>query len=502
MSEKFQPQTFDINSINGGKRYQNGYGVTAESINSAIEASAFAQSIATNQPDITDAGLVGNPSVSITNAGNGTPRLKFSRLRGQDGITPHIGENGNWWIGEVDTGVKAQGEKGDMSNYYTKAETDAELAVLYNALAVGGIVYKVDTESEYSERITADGLPVLDGSKAVLKKVVGNTGIDGTELVNSSFAGIESTGKNIFDTSFIQDTTYANGSSVKNNGDGTITVVKKAGDRINIGTSKYLPQGTYNLSDMTGNRSGVFVQVSNDKTMFATASFATVSRTFEAGYVDFILYSEKDIETTAILTPQLEVGNAATEFEPYIKSEITFPKTEMPLGKTIDFESGKITDYGVRLVLTGNEDWKEYTPASGSAEEGYFVAYMGLKQPSLVPEDIDKVVCPDFPYKPYGYASPKSGGCISVSSLGSMLFIKTNNVSTVEELKELLADAYYDDVPYTIHYVSATLQSETTFAAKNKYLVWKNGMEIVLGNDGAEYETHNMLTQNYIVEKE
>ena len=35
---------------------------------------------------------------------------------GKDGNTPFIGENGNWWIGETDTGVKAagvDGEKGD-----------------------------------------------------------------------------------------------------------------------------------------------------------------------------------------------------------------------------------------------------------------------------------------------------------------------------------------------------------------------------------------------------
>ena len=31
---------------------------------------------------------------------------------GADGITPHIGDNGNWFIGETDTGVKAQGESG------------------------------------------------------------------------------------------------------------------------------------------------------------------------------------------------------------------------------------------------------------------------------------------------------------------------------------------------------------------------------------------------------
>ena len=33
-------------------------------------------------------------------------------VNGKDGITPHIGANGNWWIGETDTGVKAEGKDG------------------------------------------------------------------------------------------------------------------------------------------------------------------------------------------------------------------------------------------------------------------------------------------------------------------------------------------------------------------------------------------------------
>ena len=28
------------------------------------------------------------------------------------GYVPYIGENGNWWIGDTDTGVKAEGEDG------------------------------------------------------------------------------------------------------------------------------------------------------------------------------------------------------------------------------------------------------------------------------------------------------------------------------------------------------------------------------------------------------
>ena len=35
---------------------------------------------------------------------------------GEDGDTPYIGENGNWWIDGVDTGVKAEGKDGNDNN--------------------------------------------------------------------------------------------------------------------------------------------------------------------------------------------------------------------------------------------------------------------------------------------------------------------------------------------------------------------------------------------------
>lgn len=34
--------------------------------------------------------------------------------QGAPGTTPHIGENGNWWIGETDTGVNAEGQPGEV----------------------------------------------------------------------------------------------------------------------------------------------------------------------------------------------------------------------------------------------------------------------------------------------------------------------------------------------------------------------------------------------------
>lgn len=38
--------------------------------------------------------------------------VKAQGNTGTDGQTPHIGDNGNWWVGTTDTGVKAQGDKG------------------------------------------------------------------------------------------------------------------------------------------------------------------------------------------------------------------------------------------------------------------------------------------------------------------------------------------------------------------------------------------------------
>ena len=46
-------------------------------------------------------------------------------VSGKDGNTPFIGENGNWWIGDTDTGVKATGEKGEKGDTGEKGETGA-----------------------------------------------------------------------------------------------------------------------------------------------------------------------------------------------------------------------------------------------------------------------------------------------------------------------------------------------------------------------------------------
>lgn len=52
---------------------------------------------------------------------------------GADGITPNIGPNGNWWIGDTDTGVKAEGK-----DYVL---TDADKAEMVSAVIAALPVY-------------------------------------------------------------------------------------------------------------------------------------------------------------------------------------------------------------------------------------------------------------------------------------------------------------------------------------------------------------------------
>ena len=58
-----------------------------------------------------DNGNVGLCTRRIDKAdGSGSASITYKgTLKGTDGITPHIGENGNWYIGDTDTGVSAEG---------------------------------------------------------------------------------------------------------------------------------------------------------------------------------------------------------------------------------------------------------------------------------------------------------------------------------------------------------------------------------------------------------
>lgn len=80
----FEAKKFSLSDIHNGIRYANGDIPDAEAINAPIEAAAFAQTLATNTPDISEIDGGGVASVSIVPSANGV-RFKFNSLKGKEG---------------------------------------------------------------------------------------------------------------------------------------------------------------------------------------------------------------------------------------------------------------------------------------------------------------------------------------------------------------------------------------------------------------------------------
>lgn len=94
------PSKVDFNNID---EVQNGDGITPEHINYPLRASALVQSLATTQPDNTNAGNIGTPKVSIDNS-SGSPRFKFENLKGATGAKV----TGITKVGETAEGIQYQ----------------------------------------------------------------------------------------------------------------------------------------------------------------------------------------------------------------------------------------------------------------------------------------------------------------------------------------------------------------------------------------------------------
>jgi len=147
--------------------------------------------------------------ISFTDGETFQQKFNNGELKGQDGvsgtngITPHIGDNGNWFIGETDTNKPSQGTNGLNGNDgvgITKSEvnTSGELVITYSngdSTNLGKIVGKdgldgidgkdgigiTNAEINNSGELT---LTYSNGTSANLGKVVGADGKDGADLSN------------------------------------------------------------------------------------------------------------------------------------------------------------------------------------------------------------------------------------------------------------------------------------------------------------------------------
>lgn len=105
------------------------------------------------------------------------------KFDGEDGITPHVGENGNWFAGDVDLGIRAQGEKGDKGD-----PGDTPYVGANGNWFVGdfdtGVKAKSEDVSLYAEDLYTSGVLVTDDLESFV--MTGKTSDAGTpQLITS-----------------------------------------------------------------------------------------------------------------------------------------------------------------------------------------------------------------------------------------------------------------------------------------------------------------------------
>lgn len=105
---------------------------------------------------------------------------EFDGEPGAPGTTPHIGENGNWWIGNADTGVKAQGKDGKPGEDYVLTEADkneiAEVAAELVDIPDGGSLEQV-ADITLAETVASVNIPFEKKLKHLLVAVYPPAGI-------------------------------------------------------------------------------------------------------------------------------------------------------------------------------------------------------------------------------------------------------------------------------------------------------------------------------------
>ena len=120
---------------------------------------------------------------------------------GQAGVSPHIGANGNWFIGETDTGVKAQGANGQNGTSVSAGNGDPTTGNVqgnpgdtYIDLSTGN-VYQMGDNGEWGTPIDNSGVAVphigangnwFIGENDTGVKAQGPAGQDGTSILTGS----------------------------------------------------------------------------------------------------------------------------------------------------------------------------------------------------------------------------------------------------------------------------------------------------------------------------
>lgn len=193
-------------------------------------------------------------------------------LRGKDGTTPHIGANGNWFLGETDTGVKAAAEAATHEtagivkpNYDFDIAEDGTLS-LYKAIAVNSLTLNKDAVYEIGTAVTG-----LDVAWALNKAPA-----EQTIAVPEYAVTIENIGADVRSTTGLTGNaaTQWNGVKTQEKTSGTLTVVLTVKDDRGEAASK-----TASIQWLNG----VYTGAAEAPTTINSAFILTLTKSLQGG---------------------------------------------------------------------------------------------------------------------------------------------------------------------------------------------------------------------------
>ena len=110
---------------------------------------------------------------AVTASYDGSEAVSVEIPKGIDGVTPTIGDNGNWYLGTTDTGKPSRGEKGDKGDKGDQGEQG--LQGVQGATGATGNGIASATINEYGELV----IVYTNGDNINLGKVIGAKGEKG-----------------------------------------------------------------------------------------------------------------------------------------------------------------------------------------------------------------------------------------------------------------------------------------------------------------------------------
>lgn len=394
-------------------------------------------------------------------------KLDAGELKGEKGDTGPQGPQGVSGVyvggGDMPEGYTVQVDPtGDML-CYTAGESDDRYANVLTGTASGPVAALEDVSPTGALRRAAVlGATAETGS--------GDKGPDNPYTL----AGVQPTkvtvcGRNLIPYPYASLPSTVTGISFADNGDGTITVNGTAADET-AGRLHFLsnllriPAGTYTLSGCAPNGSGDTWCLQVVRVINGLEDWGWLCRDFGAG-ITFTLTEATDIYirirlkkgtviNNGIFKPQLEIGTAATPYEPYSGQTVPVPTLASLYGDgtvcdEYDVVSGVETRRRKRVVFDGTENWGLSRTESGNNR--YFI-----RVPDAVAYNLlSQIVCSHWPSIGPGQTwQDKTGITLSLGNADKNIWIYDPRFAQADlpTFKAWLAAQYAAGTPVTVVY--------------------------------------------------